>query len=464
MASAGESPQTGSASQELAPYAASCGGKSECGVTDQLEIKPLGAAKALQSVCIHFTGVSCTAQEAIPVYNPDPAHPVSAMIPLSPLVERWLKRHEQVLRDSPRASLPVNLDLTDADRKAFTIGFSLNISALWSNGALPLRITSANCQPNNVCRLGRDLTLQVPQLTTWALATKSDPAKLSLILGNTKMPGVARSPGQGTLSFRLERLPNEADSMRAWNAVMSQVLADDQHSIRVSVADDKGTLAQSDRNAHFEVSSYRLVWSLLITAIAVCLVALPSRHFGWVFVRDSYTLPEDVIARREMPYSLGRSQMLFWTVVVILASSLVGLSTGDWLSFNESTLILVGIGTGTVLGSVSTGMPPVLEKLVEDFRAAVSANPPDTAAIGAARQALRNELCSSGNWFADVLSDYGDDKGLHRIQSLLFTVLIGGFFVVQSYLHGAMPDLSPNVLALLGISGGAYVGFKLAGQ
>lgn len=453
-------PAGGAVAELIAPYAVGCGGKSECGATDQLEIKPIGAAKALQSVCLRLAGASCAAPEMLAVYNPDPARPAAAMVPLAPQVERWLKHSEQALRDAARASLPVELVLTDVDGKAFKSGFMLNLSALWSNGALPLRISSvecASCGPHSL------LTLHVPQLATWALATKSDPAKLSLLLGGTKMPGTPLTPGDGTLSFRLERQSDSVDGVRAWNAVMREILADDDHAIRVGVADDKGTLAMAGGKTPFAVSSHRLAWSLLVCAAVIAVLIWLGRVTGWAWVRDSYALPDGVATRREMPFSLGRSQMLFWTVIVLTAWLLVGLAAGDWAGFNESSWILMGVGAGTVLGSVSTGMPPVLEKLIAAYRTAQEAQPPDIAAIEAAAAALRKEVCSR-SWWSDVSSDYGEIQGLHRMQSLLFTVLIGGYFLIQAYLHGAMPDLSTNVLALLGISGGAYVGFKLAGK
>jgi hypothetical protein len=94
----------------------------------------------------------------------------------------------------------------------------------------------------------------------------------------------------------------------------------------------------------------------------------------------------------------------------------------------------------------------------------------DTAATDdaklAAVAAIHNEsrLWTQGG-LADLLSDFENTgTGLHRLQSLLFTVFFGGWFLVYALQHGAMPTLPSTVLALMGISGSTYVGFKMAAR
>ena len=51
------------------------------------------------------------------------------------------------------------------------------------------------------------------------------------------------------------------------------------------------------------------------------------------------------------PYSLARAQMAFWFLAIILASLFLWLATGTWHILNDTCLWLIGIGSGTALGS-----------------------------------------------------------------------------------------------------------------
>lgn len=63
-------------------------------------------------------------------------------------------------------------------------------------------------------------------------------------------------------------------------------------------------------------------------------------------------------------------------------------------------------------------------------------------------------------WFQDLTTDVNGPT-LHRLQALFWTFAIGLVFVIAVYRELAMPpDLSPTLLALMGISGAGYVGFK----
>jgi ABC-type Mn2+/Zn2+ transport system permease subunit len=67
---------------------------------------------------------------------------------------------------------------------------------------------------------------------------------------------------------------------------------------------------------------------------------------------------------------------------------------------------------------------------------------------------------ASGNFLKDILSD-ATGVTLHRFQMLVWTVVLGIVFALQVYRNLAMMDFSPELLALQGISGGTYLGFKV---
>jgi hypothetical protein len=63
-----------------------------------------------------------------------------------------------------------------------------------------------------------------------------------------------------------------------------------------------------------------------------------------------------------------------------------------------------------------------------------------------------------GFW-RDILSD-GSGISLHRFQIAVWTAVLGLIFVATVYVQLSMPDLNDQLLLLMGISSGTYLGFK----
>jgi hypothetical protein len=59
----------------------------------------------------------------------------------------------------------------------------------------------------------------------------------------------------------------------------------------------------------------------------------------------------------------------------------------------------------------------------------------------------------------DLLTD-GSGISLHRFQIFVWTIVLGVVFGVSVYRDLVMADFSPTLLGLMGISSGAYIGFK----
>ena len=53
---------------------------------------------------------------------------------------------------------------------------------------------------------------------------------------------------------------------------------------------------------------------------------------------------------------------------------------------------------------------------------------------------------------------------LHRLQMLVWTVILGIVFVLKVLSNLAMPEFDATLLALMGISSGTYLGFKFPEQ
>ena len=63
----------------------------------------------------------------------------------------------------------------------------------------------------------------------------------------------------------------------------------------------------------------------------------------------------------------------------------------------------------------------------------------------------------------DFLSD-DDGLSFHRFQMFAWTIVLLCIFVTSVFKTLTMPDFDSTLLALMGISGGTYVGFKLPKQ
>ena len=50
---------------------------------------------------------------------------------------------------------------------------------------------------------------------------------------------------------------------------------------------------------------------------------------------------------------------------------------------------------------------------------------------------------------------------LHRLQIMLWTLALGALFVWEVWDHLAMPTFGTELLTLMGISSGTYLGFKI---
>ena len=193
------------------------------------------------------------------------------------------------------------------------------------------------------------------------------------------------------------------------------------------------------------------------------------------------------------PYSLARAQMAFWFLTIILASLFLWLATGTWHILNETCLWLIGIGSGTALGSAiisesdpaKAGSPknPLvrqrgetldqfsarLKAAIQETTAAVAAATPEALpALQARRDALvkqKDDLDHRpGSGWRRLMQDWltdGDVYSFHRYQMLAWTLVLGVFFIAKVWSRWELPTFDGTTLALLGITSGTYLGFKL---
>ena len=61
----------------------------------------------------------------------------------------------------------------------------------------------------------------------------------------------------------------------------------------------------------------------------------------------------------------------------------------------------------------------------------------------------------------DLISDDHGIVALDRLQVVVWTLVLGGIFLSSVLAYLTMPEFSATMLALMGISSGTYIGFKL---
>ncbi|HEX8352865.1 MAG TPA: hypothetical protein VF611_08200, partial [Pyrinomonadaceae bacterium] len=332
-----------------------------------------------------------------------------------------------------------------------------------------------------------------------------DPRRLVLFLDDVEMKKLhpeAVVPSSDEVRFKLRR---DADTKDAWDDFLSKP-DKPQRPVKVGVGPEGGVAwpAESAAAQNFVLRVYdpfrlKLYAVLFLFALAGFLWLAVSSNI----IRDSE--PPEPGPDEAKPYSLARTQVAWWFFVILGSFLFLWVVTGDYNVFTTSSLVLLGIGTGTALGSamVDAGkrdaahgelraLKPRQMKLsveVADLRrqaadvtargASGIAAPEGTAAAGgrratlAAKEAeleqLNGEVADAESWRSkpvsegfvrDVLSDV-NGVTFHRFQNAVWTIVLGVIFIRSVWSGLRMPEFDDIVLALMGISGATYLGFKI---
>jgi hypothetical protein len=210
------------------------------------------------------------------------------------------------------------------------------------------------------------------------------------------------------------------------------------------------------------------------------------------------------------PFSLARVQMAVWTTVIIgTIVYIYAVHFGDSAQLPAIDTKLIALLGGSGLTAILAGAVDVnKDKTVEGANSSFRGAAVGVRSLNAQIQSALTLRDSTGNripnvsmvtklfadrseqlgnmsqfvkagqrsqrddnksgFFSDLLTDQNGNS-LHRLQLLLFTALYVGYFVVHGVTVGledvlkAAP-MSDQVLSLMGVTGGVYVGFKVPGK
>ncbi|HLN95021.1 MAG TPA: hypothetical protein VK183_05235 [Flavobacterium sp.] len=167
-------------------------------------------------------------------------------------------------------------------------------------------------------------------------------------------------------------------------------------------------------------------------AIIVLLVFVLRRHLS-ALLKDESTLPVPLRS-----YSLSRSILFFWTMVLFLSICYIGIKTDNLTPIDSGVLILMGI----VVGTATTG------------RVIDSSQTQDPAII------RTQDTHQSQGFLLDILSD-GNGVSISRLQTVIFNIIYGCAFVSLVITQEILYNFPTETLTLLGISSGAYAFMKV---
>lgn len=143
-------------------------------------------------------------------------------------------------------------------------------------------------------------------------------------------------------------------------------------------------------------------------------------------------------------FSLGRTQLAFWTVIIIssfIYTIFVHSTSGITVpAIDPVNLILLGIAGST------TAVAKVIDSSQQNNQG----------------DSIPQQDNPSKGFFLDLISD---EKGvsIHRLQNVIWTIVVGFIYISAVYDKKELPDqsvISNNLLGLMGISAGTFLGLK----
>jgi len=334
-------------------------------------------------------------------------------------------------------------------------------------------------------RMGEAMQIKVtaaaadPVAAAWA---RSKTQALVLYFDGIRIAGLSAPPtklddGQLLLNFPLLRNAEDDASRTAWDSLLKS-----KHSYLMAMApslgvgDDLPMAVHSEPALQFYVASGTVILLTLGGGLVILVLA-------YVYLVRGTTMLFD---QDSQCFSLGKSQMAFWGLVVLLSFVGVWIVTGTMEHIPPQVLILLGISGATGLGSVVIGnnKTSALANQVADKTESknaldnerqqleADAAPADAirlaavkAAIDAHERAIADATAqlrpgrSKGFW-RDICDD-GNGLSFHRLQVVAWTLVLGVVFIRSVAQVMSMPEFSETLLSLLGISNATYLGFKI---
>jgi hypothetical protein len=357
---------------------------------------------------------------------------------------------------------------------------------------------------NGHLELDTIIEIFVENLEQWADNPNHDPTKLVPYIDGRAIKGNYPEEvhlERGRLIFDLAITPESRDP---WIDLLGEPTSTHKQ-VTLSVGPENGSAFDSiyARENTLPLTVISPVYGILaLVVIVVTLILLL-----WL-CRTTNIIREPgppAISGKRRPYNLGRAQMAFWFFLIYASYMTIWLITSALDTITASLLALMGISAGTALGEalIDNGKDTTrtnqtrdlsaekqaleqslseLQPQVDSANTSVAATVTDQAnrdslnrqlidgrtRLGQVDQQLRTLTAEtapqvSSGFLRDILSD-GSGYSFHRFQIFAWTIVLGIIFLSSVYNDLTMPEFSPTLLGLMGLSAGTYIGFKFPEQ
>jgi hypothetical protein len=225
------------------------------------------------------------------------------------------------------------------------------------------------------------------------------------------------------LRFVLDRDSNNEANRKAWDSLLFRLAVPQLLQTGVGLNGEIPHLSLG-QDLKFQVRDPMLIDAVTWIGVFVFVVSMiVVIYFG--IVRESGP---------NSPYSLGKTQMAFWGLLVAISFAAVWI-IGHWMErIPDQVLTLIGISGATGLGSVL-----------------INKRTPSSS---------DQKAYPRSAWFRDIISD-GTGVSFQRFQVVLWTLILGVVFAFNVANTCSMPEFENTLLVLMGISNGLYLGFKI---
>ncbi|MCI0507077.1 MAG: hypothetical protein L0Z73_13350, partial [Gammaproteobacteria bacterium] len=273
--------------------------------------------------------------------------------------------------------------------------------------------------------------------------------------------------------FNLDRKPNEKENREAWDKLLRKQ-ADYVMNLPVAleVGNEPALAVQSPKPFQFYIAKRGTVWLTLAVALIVFVVAY------FLLIKNPTALRDS----KGGYYSLGKSQMAFWGLLVLLTFASIWILTGTMERIPDQVLILLGISGATGLSAMMIGennkstaktkRETRLNELrteckkIEEEKKTSGQNFPKVSQdrLGEIDKEIAEltkvSKSDTPKFWSDICDD-GNGMSFHRLQVVVWTIILGVVFVSTVAHVISMPEFSETLLILMGISNGTYLGFKI---
>jgi len=356
------------------------------------------------------------------------------------------------------------------EKKASIPPFIAEIATFSCETGNPLEDQDCSCSnPNHPLKSNSDIRMVVKHLDK----TTTPLENLRLSLDGVILPTIAPishiyslEDSSTTLIFRMKR-----DSLAYWEMIYRRPFTSTFRSnpAKVALVTSEGKILTSPMNIFVKATNETMViiagYGLIMFIIGFFLYLARETEF----LRS--TLPKNslITGVKKIPFSLSRSQLAWWTLLVGVSYCYIWIDTGSLTALTDSTLVLLGISGGTSFFATFLN-----KKELAKINTTPANEPPVDSAVDPEGTGIADPTVkpitpenkpatfypSKGFW-KDILKDEKENGiSVPRFQFVLFTMIISAYFIYYVYQHLSMPEIDPNLLALMGISSVGYAGFK----